>query len=537
MSTSPTTSRAQTHPSPRPVGPLVPRAPVATPAGQPAPILISDTDAPFPAHGTACSVCLTPVSGTGPRRHRPTAWPGCGHWLHFSCLARVRARAAPPRCPQCRAPWLTTLHDSLSQRCHQAALNPFQDSEHSEPEPPHPAPFSPIPTPTPPRTTPTATWQDRGPPAGPVTTDANSWLYVPLLHAGTGALTPAALRAWQQHCLCDDWWDRARIALHTAGPVPVPAILNALDLSPHHDAAIARAALAAAAAGLPPGAQVHLPWVLHRLMHPDGYFSAPAQEVCLQLYAGLSLAVSLDQASNTFRPRPPAYADPLPSPAPAPAPNTSSRAPARRGPRGGRVRSSSPRPPASLPNARPDSTPPPPPPPPMPPPAEPSGWTALDGIDLLPVLRQRAFLFQSVPRRLQPTFQQALRLALAGVTHPSSGAEQCRGWKLFLLAPRMLLHQGTPGATLPPEELDRRAAQFRAGDWVRLLHDAAPPSPANHRSPGDPGPAARAARAERLVHQGELSAARTALTAGPLAPPHPRNPGRVAQPCAPAPST
>ena len=117
----------------------------------------------------------------------------------------------------------------------------------------------------------------------------------------------------------------------------------------------------------------------------------------------------------------------------------------------------------------------------MPPPPEPSGWTALDGIDLVPVLRQRAFLFQSVPRRLQPTFQQALRLALAGITHPSSGPEQCRGWKLF-------------------------------------------------RSSGDPGPAARAARAERLVHQGELSAARTALTAGPLAPPHPRNPGRVAQP-------
>ena len=273
MSTPSTTSPAQTHPSPRPVGPLVPRAPVATPAGQPAPILISDTDAPFPAHGTACSVCLTPVSGTGPRRHRPTAWLGCGHWRHFSCLARVRARTAPPRCPQCRAPWLTTLDDSLSQRCHQAALNPFQDSEHSEPEPPHPAPFSPIPTPTPPRTTPTATWQDRGRAAGPVTTDANSWLYVPLLHAGTGALTPAALRAWQQHPLCDDWWDRARIALHTAGPVPVPAILNALDLSPHHDAAIARAALAAAAAGLPPGAQVHLPWVLHRLMHPDDTFN------------------------------------------------------------------------------------------------------------------------------------------------------------------------------------------------------------------------------------------------------------------------
>eukprot|EP00435_Cladocopium_sp_Y103_P018071 s881_g4.t1 len=47
-------------------------------------------------------------------------------------------------------------------------------------------------------------------------------------------------------------------------PVAVPAVLQAFELSPHHDAAIARAAIAAAADGLPAGAHVHLPWALTR---------------------------------------------------------------------------------------------------------------------------------------------------------------------------------------------------------------------------------------------------------------------------------
>ena len=80
-------------PNPTPVGHMVPRAPCHP--GR------STRPDPHQRHRRSFSHprdrllrVLDPVSGTGPRRHRPTAWPGCGHWLHFLCLARVCARTA-----------------------------------------------------------------------------------------------------------------------------------------------------------------------------------------------------------------------------------------------------------------------------------------------------------------------------------------------------------------------------------------------------------------------------------------------------------
>ena len=104
--------------------------------------------------------------------------------------------------------------------------------------------------------------------------------------------------------------------------------------------------------------------------------------------------------------------------------------------------------------------------------------------------------------------------------HPTSPDDEVRGWKLFVLAPRMLLYRSPGEARVPPTELDRRVELFRAGRWNELLREAsaaaaAPPS----RQRGDPGTdEARAHRAAALVHLGELSAAARALTAEPLAP-------------------
>ena len=98
--------------------------------------------------------------------------------------------------------------------------------------------------------------------------------------------------------------------------------------------------------------------------------------------------------------------------------------------------------------------------------------------------------------------------------------DEVRGWKLFVLAPRMLLYRSPGEARVPPTELDRRVELFRAGRWNELLRKAsaaaaAPPS----RQRGDPGTdEAHAHRAAALVHLGELSAAARALTAEPLAP-------------------
>jgi len=95
-----------------------------------------------------------------------------------------------------------------------------------------------------------------------------------------------------------------------------------------------------------------------------------------------------------------------------------------------------------------------------------------------------------------------------------------RGWKLFMLAPRMLLYHSPGEARVPPAELDRRIEAFRAGRWSDLLQEAsaaAAAAPSAQR--GDPASdGARAHRAVALVHLGELSADARALTSEPLAP-------------------
>ena len=83
-----------------------------------------------------------------------------------------------------------------------------------------------------------------------------------------------------------------------------------------------------------------------------------------------------------------------------------------------------------------------------------------------------------------------------------------------------LTWSGPGGARIPKAVLLARFQAFSRGDWASLLQDAfSQPSPeaaAGHRvaTSGD----ARARRAVHLAHLGELSAARQALTADPLAP-------------------
>ncbi|CAK0888856.1 unnamed protein product, partial [Prorocentrum cordatum] len=148
---------------------------------------------------------------------------------------------------------------------------------------------------------------------------------------------------------------------------------------------------------------------------------------------------------------------------------------------------------------------------------------ALDGVDLQATLRQRVATMRSAPAFLRGPLRNALRKALREI-HALGGneARQLRGWKLLFLIPRMLLSKGPGARTVPKEQLLERFARFEAGDWAPLL---APP--ARRRSGGGRGrPLAgsdeelsqRCARAHALVHQGEVSAARQALTASALAP-------------------
>ena len=495
----------------------------------PAPVVLSDgEDAPPPtapsdgAHAApTCCTCLEPLLPSGVGRRAVVHWPSCRHAYHFTCLARSRAQVHPPRCPLCRHAWDPALDASLSSTCHGLHFNPFQESEPERATPP-PSP----------RPRGAAAWRQRGPPSGIVRTDANSWLYVPLLLAATGELHEDAALAWQQATATTRWWERARQALTAAPPVPLTTLLEALHACPAAGAFSSHQRLSRQAAALPPGAQAHLGWAVRHLCDPDAYVPAAGQEVLLQLYGGLHLAADLDRHSDTFRARPdPAApiqlpADPGPvHPAvetPAPREPATVRALPRRGGRGrGRGRHATAADPAP---AEPAEVPDPPPPPPSPSPNPAAllqqALRSLDDLDLAHTLRVRVSTFQGAPRRLQGVLAFALRLGLTEICdHPAdTDPAQARGWKLFLLAPRMLCYRSRPGERAEPSDLDRRATMFRNGQWHQLLGEAASSFRPTAPSSSVPSADARASRAASLAHQGELSAAARSLVAEPLAP-------------------
>ena len=105
-----------------------------------------------------------------------------------------------------------------------------------------------------------------------------------------------------------------------------------------------------------------------------------------------------------------------------------------------------------------------------------------------------------------------------------------------MLLPRMLLHRPPGTRTLSKSDWRARIAHFQQNEWTLLLRqggvhtDTEPgpslpeppntevPPPAVQQHGPEPTVEQRGRRARQLTHQGELSAARQALTTGPLAP-------------------
>ena len=155
-----------------------------------------------------------------------------------------------------------------------------------------------------------------------------------------------------------------------------------------------------------------------------------------------------------------------------------------------------------------------------------AAFQSLDEIDLQETLMKKFIGFQSPPTFLKGRIRQAMQFALEAILQATTADQTLRSWKFWLLLPRMLLHRPPGIRTISKPDWRLRIAQFQEGEWTALLRQAAAANPqrANistdpHRtSPETPDSEQRTRRARQLVHQGELSAARHALTAGPLAP-------------------
>ena len=103
-------------------------------------------------------------------------------------------------------------------------------------------------------------------------------------------------------------------------------------------------------------------------------------------------------------------------------------------------------------------------------------------------------------------------------------AKQERGWKLFLLLPRMLLQRPPRGGLVPKSKLQERLRRFATGDWVGLLQEGlssaeeASMISRRKRRRSEDEVVLRVARAEKLAQVGEFSAARQALEGDAVVP-------------------
>ena len=123
------------------------------------------------------------------------------------------------------------------------------------------------------------------------------------------------------------------------------------------------------------------------------------------------------------------------------------------------------------------------------------GFRSLDDVvQLCDAFEQRGCLRQNVPRFLRGPFRRALRVALEEIlkgARTNDTVTEERGWKLFLMLPRMLLHRPGRGRMVSKRKLVARFEMFVRGEC-------------NPR--------------QALVYLGELSAARQALEGAEVAP-------------------
>ena len=74
---------------------------------------------------------------------------------------------------------------------------------------------------------------------------------------------------------------------------------------------------------------------------------------------------------------------------------------------------------------------------------------------------------KSVPRFLRGPFKNALKVAMEAALQEDELSQE-RGWKLFVMLPRMVLHR-PPRGNIAREKLISRFELFTRGEWSSLL--------------------------------------------------------------------
>ena len=139
-----------------------------------------------------------------------------------------------------------------------------------------------------------------------------------------------------------------------------------------------------------------------------------------------------------------------------------------------------------------------------------AAFRVLDAVNLTTAFDKRACLMHRIPRFLRGPFRRALHVGLEEISEGcrvSDTMRQERGWKLFLLLPRMLLHRPPRGGMIS-----------RVNPGSRCLSRESGRRDQSRRSVCNSGRGCTTMQNEALVHLGELSSARQALEGADLAP-------------------
>ena len=95
----------------------------------------------------------------------------------------------------------------------------------------------------------------------------------------------------------------------------------------------------------------------------------------------------------------------------------------------------------------------------------------LDGIDFSMEFSRRAVVMESVPHFLRGPYRSAMKLAMEEATQLNP-IRQERGWRLFLLLPRLLLYRPPRGGNIHKSKLAERFQAFAEGQWSSLLRQS-----------------------------------------------------------------
>ena len=96
-------------------------------------------------------------------------------------------------------------------------------------------------------------------------------------------------------------------------------------------------------------------------------------------------------------------------------------------------------------------------------------FEAMDQVNVVGIFRYRAAVMKTVPRFLHGPFRNVMKVVLEEVMASEDPTRKERGWKAFLMLPRMLLHRPPGGGHICRNKLSSRFEAFNRGEWIRLI--------------------------------------------------------------------